>query len=211
MAIDRFRFNVKAMKTLTSITVLVVAVLMSKVNANGQKFQFTFRGTCWTTNAEGRFITKPANNKTLLQEYALATGAASTKGLVLAYHYKGADQGDVVEVVNAKDGTTVYALFGLFFSDDFGRLSLTNSDLTQEQSIDYIYTHQMDHSAGSALTSKKIIVDRKGNPRNLLFQGQVYYDITPDRAHSNMQICSGTFITGKPIGTNAWQLPTKLR
>ena len=199
------------MKALTSLTILVVAVLMTKVNANGQKFQFTFHGTCWTTNAEGRFIIKPANNKTLLQEYTLATKATSTKGLELAYHYKGDEHGDTVEVVNAKDGTTVYSLFGLYFSDDFGRMSVTNGDLTQEQSIDYIYTHQVDHSAGSSLTTKKIIMDRNGKPRNLLFQGQMYYDIVPDMVHSNMQICTGTFITGKPIGTNAWPLPTKLQ
>jgi hypothetical protein len=199
------------MSTTKMFALLVLAVLLPKVNANGQqKFQFTFHGTSWTTNETGRFISKPANNKTLLQEYALLThGTNNLKNLTLAYHYRGDEHGDVVEVVNAKDGTTIYPLFGLFFSDEYGRMSLLSGTSNQEQSIDYIYTHQMDHSAGSSVTTKRLVTDKSGKTKAVAIQGQLYYDIVPDNTHSNMQILNGTFITGKLIGRqSATNLPT---
>ena len=126
MAASGLWLKFTSMSTTKMFALLVLAVLLPKVNANGQqKFQFTFHGTSWTTNETGRFISKPANNKTLLQEYALLThGTNNLKNLTLAYHYRGDEHGDVVEVVNAKDGTTIYPLFGLFFSDEYGRMSL---------------------------------------------------------------------------------------
>src|SRR3954453_14899096 len=104
------------MKTARILSSLAAVVLVTGINASGQsQFQFTFRGTCWTTNQTGRFVSRRVDNQSLIQDYVQANGVTNSKTLALVYPLNIDDRGDTIEVVNTATGAVVYPLYSLFF------------------------------------------------------------------------------------------------
>jgi hypothetical protein len=179
-------------------TVFLFVCLLSSATAFGQyQFEFTFRGTAWTTNAAGDFVSRPVDDGTLLQDYAQANGVTDTKNLRLVYHYNGDERGDVIEVYDLKNGAVVYPLISLFFGEALGRTLLPSGDGKRFMRIEYTYGHQIDHSTGSAFIYEKYATDSAGNT-NHTFQGSISFFMLPDAAHG-MQMYNGTFFTGKTV------------
>src|ERR1043166_7477145 len=162
------------------------------------KFQFVFTGTCWTTNASGQIVPKPITNATLLGDFAAANGIANTAWLTLAYHLKGNELGDAIEVINRTNGASVGTIFGLYFGEDFGRQALLSGSGKQLRRIEYVYTDQNSHSLGSALLTDYYFFDNAGNATNTVIRVQMQYLIVPDAKHSNLRVCSGSFTTTRP-------------
>jgi hypothetical protein len=57
------------------LTILTSVVLVLAVEAHAQtKLQMVISGTCSTLDAQGRIVSQPINNQTLLQQAATAGG-----------------------------------------------------------------------------------------------------------------------------------------
>ena len=192
----------------TSIRLLLLCTLfIVQLNVRGgDRFQFTFHGTCWTTNAGGKLISTTVNQSNWLNDYATVNGITNTKSLALVYHLNGDDRGDVIEVVNATNGTLISPLWALFFGDSFGRMSLVDNTGTRFRRIQYVYGQQIAESVGSAFLSERIFLDNNGNTNALSLQGPMTYEVLPDANHATLQVCQGTLLVTKPAkftGTNS--------
>jgi hypothetical protein len=174
----------------------VVCLSMGRVSAQTE-YLVTFRGVSYQTNAAGSITTSRFTERNLLQEAAQAGGITDTKSLALVYHVRGNALGDTIDVVDASNGQVLDTLFGFYFGQDFGRMSLTNTNGTQHKRLDYIYTKQNSHSLGSAVVTKSTLTDRKGNAR-LFIQGQMQYLVTP-KGNEGQRICTATFTTGRAL------------
>jgi hypothetical protein len=197
--------SVSSMKTRMMLASLSVLCSLVGFGAEAQsQFQFTFHGTCWTTNAAGQFISRKINNKTLLQDFAPANILTNSRSLALVYHVNADERGDTIEVVNTADGTIVFPLLSLFFGTAFERVALDTGNGLQEKRIDYVYSHQIDHSIGSTLSDVHFSRDRNGKTNRSLISGQMDYILLPDAQHPTLQICNGNFTTGRAVTfTNA--------
>jgi len=193
------------MKTRTVLASFSLLFVLAQAGAQSQ-FQFTFHGTCWTTNAAGQFISRKISNKTLIQDFVQANALTNAKSLALVYHVNADDRGDTIELVNTSDGTIVSPFLSLFFGTAFDRVALASGNGLQEKRIDYVYGHQINHSIGSTLSDIRSTIDRKGNTNRSLISGQMDYIMLPDANHATLQICNGNFTTGKAVTfTNASQ------
>ncbi len=180
-------------------TGLIALLLLLAVETRAQdRLQFTFRGMAWSTNAAGKVISIPVNNQSWIQEFALTHGITDTNSLVLAYHLHGDVVGDTIDVVNASTGDFVYKLYGLYKGTDEGRILLANTNSTQVWVIQYLYTDQLDHSAGTVFSNQQNFLDSNGNTNRTVIKGQVRFLTVPDQTH-RLQITTGTFVTGKPF------------
>jgi hypothetical protein len=193
----------------TSIRLLLILCTLTITHLNvlgGDRFQFTFHGTCWTTNANGKLISRAVSQASWLSDYAASNGITNANSLALVYHLGGDDRGDVIEVVNATNGTLITPLWALFFGDNFGRMSLVDNTGTRFRRIQYVYGQQIAESVGSAFLSERIFLDQNGNTNALSLQGPMTYEIQPDVNHATLQVCQGTLLVTKPakfVGTNA--------
>src|SRR5258707_7007231 len=210
MATDPIPVNVVMMVISKVLPALLALALLPIFPATAQeKLKFTFHGICWATNASGKFVSTPVNNKTLLlQDYPRWSGVTNVdvKTPALAYHVNGDGRGDVIEVINATNGATVFPLFGMFFSTDFGRLALTNADDTKVIRVDYVYGHQINHSSGDSFTTVRRVLDSHGNLKSTIIEGQMDYLILPDATHG-LKVCTGTFSASKPVSVTATNAP----
>jgi hypothetical protein len=185
--------NAKMILTLLTLVLTAAAPLSAQ-----SKFQFVFNGTCATTDSSGKIVPRAINNATLLQDFAALNGVGDTSWLALAYHVKGNDLGDTIDVINRTNGATVGTIFGLYFGEDFGRMLLLSKSGRQMKRIEYIYTDQNSHSLGSALLTDYYFFDSNGHTNNTVISGQVQYLILPNATHDNVQVCSGSFTTIRP-------------
>lgn len=190
------------MNTAIKTGFLFSAILLLSLTAPAQdKFRFTYHGTCYITNASGQFSTQKITEKDWIKAY-VATHTitnANPKKLMVIYHVKGDEHGDVLELVDAKTGTFVFPLYGLFFSDEFGRLPLVSTNGIQEKRIDYVYGHISDHSVGSTLTTQTILLSKAGKTNKIRIEGQMDYLDLPTGTNKNLRVCTGTFSATKPV------------
>ena len=106
----------QGVKFIALIVFGMTAVLSSSLFAQDNRFFFTFRGTSVITNGSGNFVTRRITERTWLEDYARTAGIADPKTLRMVYHL-GADQrGDVLEIVDAKTGASIYPYFSFFFA-----------------------------------------------------------------------------------------------
>ena len=196
------RFNLTSMNTAIKTGFLFSILFLPVVTAPAQdKFLFTYHGTCYVTNASGQFSTQKITEKDWIKTY-VATHTitnANPKKLTVIYHVNGDEHGDVLELVDAKTGAFVFPIFGLFFSDEFGRLPLISTNNLQQKRIDYVYGHISDHSVGSTLTTETITLNKKGGTNKIRFEGQLDYLDLPTGTNKNLRVCTGTFLATKPV------------
>jgi len=186
------------MKMKSLLTVFALCLLGIRDVFAQDKFQLVFTGTCSTTDGSGRIMPRPITNATLLQDFAKANGVTDTSWLALAYHVHGNDLGDTIDVINRTNGATAGTIFGLYFGEDFGRMSLLSTSGKQMKRIEYVYTDQNSHSLGSVLLTDYYFFDANGHTNNTVILGQMQYLILPNATHTNAQVCSGSFSTTKP-------------
>src|SRR5262252_7887887 len=183
------------MKLALTCSALVLGATISSPAQN--MFQFVFTGTCSTTDASGKIVPRSISNDTLLSDFAAKSGINNTSGLGLAYHVGGNDLGDTIDVINRTNGATAGTIFGLYFGEDFGRMSLLSTSGKQMKRIEYVYTDQNSHSLGSVLLTDYYFFDANGHTNNTVILGQMQYLILPNATHTNAQVCSGSFSTTK--------------
>lgn len=183
------------MKNLFYITLSMA--LFAAVNVDAQShFKLIFKGTCQETNSSGRVITRAVTDQTWLRDFAREKGLTSIRNLAISYHVKASELGDQIEVINARTGEVQGSVFGLFFSEAFGRTGLTNASATQTMTLPYLYTSQDSHSLGAAVVTK---TQPSSTQRYLKVQGQMHYELLPTANRKSLQICSGNFVTGAPF------------
>jgi hypothetical protein len=158
-----------------------------------QELQFSFRGTWSQTNTAGKIVTTAITETNLLQDIADRAGV-DVKTLGIAYHVNGTAFGDTVDVINPSNGGVMDNVFGLYFSDAFGRTALVTKN--GEKSLPYIYTGQNTHSLGSALLTKSLVV-AKGQT-NTMYQATIRYEITPT-GNQGTRVIVGKFTASKPL------------
>jgi hypothetical protein len=179
---------------------LCTLTLLAGTTALAQnQLQVTINGSCSTLDANGKIVAKPINNQTLLKDFAKSHGLSSTSSFTLAYHIRGNDLGDTIDVINRTNGASVFTLFGLYFGEDFARPSLRSASGQQVKRIEYIYTDQNSHSLGSALLTTYYWLDGNGNTNSTAVVGQMQYLIAPDATHTNTQVCSASLLAIKPL------------
>src|SRR5262249_11024408 len=116
--------NSLAMNKKLLVASCAVLLLCKMTGYSQARFQLLFNGTCATTDESGHIVSTSINNRTLLKKYADANGITDLSSLGLAYHVKGNDLSDTIEVINRADGSSLYTIFGLYFGEDFGRMAL---------------------------------------------------------------------------------------
>jgi hypothetical protein len=184
------------------IRAAVVIVLLAIWQGNaaaGQFLQVTFVGTCYSTNQAGAVTTKRVTQRDWVRDYARINNIRNLSTLALVYHAGADERGDTIEIVNARNGTYLYTVFDLFFSEDFQRIPLVSSDGLSAKRIQFVYNYQNDHSVGSALMDERYILDRSGRTNRFSARGPMIYEVLPDANHPALQICNGTLQTGKPV------------
>ncbi|HYG34686.1 MAG TPA: hypothetical protein VEC99_07880, partial [Clostridia bacterium] len=137
-------------------------------------------------------------NRTIIRNYARANGITDTSWLGLAYHIRGHELGDTIEVINKKDGTSLYTVFGFYFGREFGRLALQSRSGQQTRRIEYVYTGQNSHSLGSAVLTNYHFFDGHGNVTNTVVRGQMQYLVLGDTVFTNVQVCTASIKTLRP-------------
>jgi hypothetical protein len=181
-------------------------LVLSASNTFGQyEFKWTFRGNCYETNGSGNVVVTPITEQTILENFA-RQGGLDPSTVAIVYHLHGNDLGDTIEVVNASNGSTYVAPFGLFFGDDasLGRSAITNSTATEIRRLDYvytlnssIYTSPNSHSMGAAFTTKRFLTDTSGNVHST-FEGPISWIVNPQNGQGT-KICTGNYTTGAPL------------
>jgi hypothetical protein len=181
-------------------SLLAATILLSGASAMAQyRFQFTFSGTRWTTNATGKYVAKSINTKSILKEYAAANGLKNTKNIDLVYHIGAEERGDVIEIISKTNGVVLYTYISLFFGTNFDRTALASGDGSQVKRIDYVYGHQINHSAGSTITTIQYFTNQTGLSKRVLINGQADWINLPDAPNASPQIISGTFTATRPV------------
>ena len=193
-------FNLGTMNFVMKIGLRFSLLLLLATTARAQdKFKFAFHGTCYETNATGQFFTQKITEKDWIKAYlATHTITNNPKKLMVIYHVNGDEHGDVLELVDSKTGAFIFPLYGLFFSDEFGRLPLTSTNNLQQKRIDYVYGHISDHSVGSSLTTETITLNHLGQTNKIRIEGQMDYLDLPTGTNKNLRVCTGTFLATKP-------------
>jgi hypothetical protein len=136
----------------------------------------------------------------LIQDYLQTAGLTNNpSSLSLSYHVNADSRGDTIEIVDTKTGHMLYPLLSFFFGTAFDRKSLDSADGLTKMRIDYVYSHQLNHSVGSTLTKIVTTPGRNGKPDRTLINGQFDYIVVPDAHHPVMQLCNGNFMTGKAM------------
>jgi hypothetical protein len=197
METGRFALSFKRMNIFKVIACLITGLFVSELSAHAQKYQFTFRGIGWTTNAAGRFVSYPISERTWLVEYARLNGIRNLRSLNLIYQAGGDQRGDVIKIVNPTNGATIYPLFSFFFGESFDRAALTNRDGSQIKRLEYVYTHDNSHSVGSVLVTESLTLDHMGHTNRTLVGAQMDYFALPNALHPSVQICNGTLTLGR--------------
>jgi hypothetical protein len=164
------------------------------ITCQGQEYEFKFKGTLSQTNGLGKIVTTPITEANLLKDIADRAGVDPAT-LGIAYHVNGTAFGDTVDVINPATGAVLDTVFGLYFSDAFGRQSLPTAN--GEKSLPYIYTPQNTHSLGSALMTKTVTVS-KGQTNTVFIATNVRYEITPTGTNGT-KIILGSFKVSKPL------------
>lgn len=178
----------------TKLLSLVGGCIFLAVNVQAQNhFKLVFRGTCVQTNGAGKAVTKNITEATWLKDFARENALPSTKNLGISYHLNADEKGDQIEVINKKTGEVYGNVFGLFFSEAFGRTGLTNSTGTQTKTLQYLYTGQDSHSLGAAVVTKTLSSAKLKHPK---MEGQMQYELLPTETRKSVKICSGNFVTG---------------
>ena len=162
-------------------------------------YQMALSGTVWTTNSTGHILPYYINNRTLLKQVADADGITDFSSWALAYHVGGNALGDTIDIINRTDGTVFTTLYGLYFGESFGRMSLLSASGKQLKRIEYIYTDQNSHSLGSAFLTDYYFFDASGNTNNIVILGQMQWLVVPDSTHSSMQVYTASFTTTGPF------------
>lgn len=160
--------------------------------------QLVISGTSWSTNSAGVIVARAINNGTILRDLATANGTADYSTWGLAYHFRGNDLGDTIDVIDRNNGTVLKTIYGLYFGEDFGRTAILSGSHRQLKRLEYIYTDQNSHSLGSALLTDYFFFDSKGNTNNTVVLGQMQWVVTPDATHDRTQICTAHFTTVRP-------------
>jgi hypothetical protein len=187
----------KGMNTTKLLSVACTAVLLSGLSATAQgEFPFTFRGKCSQTDASGKIVSSPITDRDWLNQIASKAGITDLNSVKIVYHVNGNAMGDTIDVINSQNGVVLDTIFGLYFSQDYGRKAISNSK--GDRRIQYIYTSQNTRSLGTALVSKNYLTDKKGNSSTTI-SGQMSYLVTPDGSNPNLKLCTGTFTVGKEI------------
>ncbi len=180
-------------------SVALCALILSTGMAGAQSmFHLILRGTCYSTNAAGRFIATPFSDKTLLRDLAASAGNINPKTMTLVYHISANSFGDAIEAVNPTNGATLTTVFGFYYGDSLGRVALTNAVGSAVRRVDYIYNaDQSPDALGSAFLTKRFIKEPRGNVRTVI-QADMQYLVRP-QGSSPAQICVATFTTTKPF------------
>lgn len=183
------------MRTMRFLIAACAFALVANINAfaAANHLKVVFKGTSMETNSAGKVITRAVTQQTWLIDFARDKGLTSLKNLAVSYHLNADEKGDQIEVINAKTGEVLGSVFGLFFSEAFGRTGLTNSAGTATKTLQYLYTSQDSHSLGAAVVTK---TTTSATPK---VTGQMQYELLPNAKRKSVSICSGTFMTGAPF------------
>jgi hypothetical protein len=178
-------------------TVKVLTLVLASLGISGRlamaqtEYPFTFKATCYQTNAQGKIVSSPISDHTILRDLANAVGVTDLSGLAMVYHEKGNAMGDTIDIINPTNGAVLNTVFGFYFGEAYGRIPLTSTNGARR--LDYVYTSQNTRSLGTALITKNITKDGR-----TMIQGQMRYLVTPT-ATNTLQVCNGTFICGSAL------------
>lgn len=168
-------------------------------------YRMTLQGTYYQTNGTGNFVASPITDKIIVQAAAQA-GGVSADSIALVYHLQSSGLGDTIDLVDAKTGSTLANVFGLYFGDDatLGRTAATNATQTEVRRLDYIYTQQNtaftsynSHSMGAAFTSKRFLTDTNGTTF-VTVEAQMSWIANPSGTNGT-KVCTASFNTTTPF------------
>ncbi len=174
-------------------------LLVSQAAAqNSGMYLFKFQGLSYTTNAAGRIRSTRVTERTLLQDKASAANITDVSGMSVVYHVAGSGFGDTIDIVNTSTGQVLDTLLGLYFSQAFSRVGITNALDTEERRIDYLYTDQDAHSMGAASVRRTYTTVGRGTnaTQRLMVQGRMDWVKAIDAAQGGSKLYSGNFFTG---------------
>lgn len=186
-------------------TALLAATQFSSLAQTPYLYHITLQGTCYQTNGSGNFVATPITDKILVQDAAQA-GGLNPAAIALVYHLQSSGLGDTIDFVDAKSGSTLANLFGLYFGDDptLGRSAATNATQTEIHRLDYVYTQQNGtftsfntHSMGAALTDKRFLTDTNGTTHAVIVS-QMSWVVNPAGTNGT-KICTASFNTTTPF------------
>jgi hypothetical protein len=165
-------------------------------------FQVTFKGTCTTTNENGDLVSTKLDNKALIQDAVIATGATNSSNLGVVYVQNASTDpstpGDFIEVVNTTDGTAVYTNLLFLYNSPFPP-ALVSADQTRFAIGAQVVPLPLGGSGdalGGATINGRIL------PKKTVISGSFNYtSLRSPLATSNdiVKVCSGTFNVGKPF------------
>ena len=165
-----------------TLTLALIAPLV----ANGDDlFRMTWRGTVYTTGANGQVVSKSFSEKDFVQQVATNNGL-DPKTLVFVYRAAKRD----TAVVLASNGQFVADV--LQMENNF--TDVGNSNQTRIVRQTFLYDEAHDSALGSAFGTETVRHDANGNILNDSFHGTFQYAI-PDQG----TVYSGTFSTGARV------------
>ena len=192
-------------KSLAAATALLVGSHGGLLAQSSYLYNLTLQGSCYQTNSSGNFVATPITDRILIQDAARA-GGLNPSAIALVYHLQSSGLGDTIDFVDAKTGSTLANLFGLYLGDDptLGRSAGTNATQTEIRRLDYIYTQQNGtytsfntHSMGAALTVKRFLTDTNGTTHATV-ESQMSWIVNPAGTNGT-KICTASFNTTTPF------------
>jgi hypothetical protein len=191
------------MKNSKILMAILSGLLAFATQGFGQNvFHVTFKGTCVTTNDNGKIVSTKLDNKALIDDAVTATGATNSSKLAVVYVQSAsadpATPGDFIEIVNTTDGTPVYTNLLFLYNSPFPAL-LVNGDETRFAAGAQVVPLPL---AGSGDTLGGASINGRVMPKRTIIHGT--FDYTSLRSplanfNDEVKICHGSFETGKPF------------
>jgi len=162
-------------------------------------FRLTWRGTVYTTDANGNVSAKPVTERDFVQQVA-ANNGLDPKSLVFVYR------------PNKRDTAVVVAANGQFVSDviqmENSYTEVANTAQTKIVRQTFLFDEAHPNALGSAFGTESVKRDSNGNVLSDNFHGTFQYAIPENNA-----VYSGTFSTGGRVkdtsgGTDTTTTPT---
>ncbi|HWC60565.1 MAG TPA: hypothetical protein VHC44_12795 [Verrucomicrobiae bacterium] len=190
------------MKNSKLMMVILSGLLAIAAQGFGQNvFQVTFKGTCVTTNVDGAIVSQKLNNKSLIQDAVIATGATNSSHLAVVYVQNASSDpstpGDFIEVVDTTTGTSVYTNLLFLYGGPPFTPALISADQTRFAAGAQVIPLPL---AGSGDSLGGATINGRLTPKKTLINGSFnYVTLRSPTSTSNdvVKVCSGSFNVNK--------------
>lgn len=148
----------------------------------------SWHGTAYTTNQNGRVTARSYSQKDIIAAYAANTGV-DPRLLAVGYVHDEEEPAEELEIVDARDGSTVANVFQFL-----GGLAVTGNGGTQTHRRRFIFDEDHRGALGDISGSEKLRRNAEGRIVAFSYHGRFAFSLPEENT-----VYIGTFTTGRRL------------